>query len=515
MLSPPVDLRPQAVSGCGLASVATLLGVAVPGGAERVWLSGVTHDSHSVRPGDLYVALPGSATHGAHHVGAAASAGAVAVLTDPSGGQEASASGLPVLVVPDPRARLGAVAAQVYGQPATGLRLLGVTGTNGKTTTAHLVEAGLTAAGERAGLVGTVEIRVAGQAVPSRRTTPEATDLQGLLALMRERGVSTVAMEVSSHALVLGRVDGIVYDVAVFTNLGHDHLDFHGSIADYFAAKAELFTPQRARAGVVWLDESGWGQRLAAQARDSGLAVTTVAASPGADLLVGPPRPTGRAGQSGRLTGMLAGKPIDLEFSVDLPGSHNLADAALALVGLALLGVDPCRATAGVGACHVPGRMEPVWAGQDFLAVVDYAHTPDAVSCTLATLRERTDRRLLVVLGCGGDRDQGKRADMGRIAAELADLVVITDDNPRSEPAGGIREQLLAGARSVPAARRAQVQEVADRRAAIEWAVRSAGAGDVLAVLGKGHETGQEIAGVLHPFDDRTELRAAILGAPA
>ena len=436
----------------GLRADRTLTGRAV---------SGCTLDSRAVRDGDLYAALPGAHAHGADYVAAAVSAGAAAVLTDPAGAARIAAgpgaADVPVLVADDPRSLLGAVARWVHDDPAANMLVFGITGTNGKTTTAFLLEAGLRAAGHRTGLLGTVLTRIGDDVVPSVRTTPEAPDLQALLAVMRERQTTAVAMEVSSHALALGRVDGLRFDVAGFTNLSQDHLDFHGSMAAYEAAKASLFTPGRARLGVVNIDDAA-GRRIV---RGSEIALMTFGED--ADW---------RANEVDlRADGSrfrLIGPGVDLRASLRLPGAFN---------------------------------MELVDAGQPFLAVVDYAHTPDAVRRLLDAVRAVTAGRVIVVLGCGGDRDRAKRPLMGQAAA-AADLAVLTSDNPRSEDPEAILEQMAAGA---PGA----VLEV-DRRAAITFAVRSARPGDAVVVAGKGHESGQEIAGTVSPFDDRQVLREVL-----
>jgi UDP-N-acetylmuramoyl-L-alanyl-D-glutamate--2,6-diaminopimelate ligase len=523
-VSSPDPLRPTAVPSRTLEEVAARLGVPAPAGAARVRVSGVTLDSRAVRPGDLYAGLPGAHAHGARFAEQARADGAVALLTDAEGAASAAGAGLATLVVEEPRHRLGALAAWIYGEPAQHLRTVGITGTNGKTTTAYLLEAGMRAAGLSTGLLGTVETRVAGQTLASVRTTPEAPELQALLALMRERGVDAVAMEISSHALVLGRVDGLVVDVAVFANLGQDHLDFHPSLEDYFLAKASLFTPARARQAVIWTDDP-YGVRLVGMARAAGLPVTTVgtadfAGSAGpepVDVRVGPvrlsevDRPGRPAGQAVELTG-LDRSPVTVE--IQMPGRFNVANAALALTAAHRCGIDVTAAAAGMADCRVPGRMEQVDAGQRFLAVVDFAHTPDAVARALEALRSRTDGRLITVLGCGGDRDRAKRPVMGAVAAARSDVLVVTDDNPRGEDPAAIRAAVAEGARSVETADQVELHEVADRAGAIALAVRLAGPGDTVAVLGKGHEQGQELAGVVHPFDDRAALREAITRQP-
>lgn len=505
VLHPP-PLRPRDVTPRPLSEVAALLRTSAPAGASAV--TGVTHDSRTVQPGDLYAALPGANVHGARFAADAVRDGAVAVLTDPAGAALAGVSGeAPVLVVPDPRSRLGDVASLVYGHPSRDLLMLGVTGTNGKTTTAYLADAGLRAAGRITGLVGTVETRIGDHRAASVRTTPEATDLHALLAVMREEGVSACVMEVSSHALVLGRVDGIVFDVAGFTNLSRDHLDFHADLEDYFRAKAALFTAERARRGVVCVDDP-YGRRLA---RDAGIPVVTLATGAGdrPDWWVGR-REVSESGASTRVI-LEHRSGRGLSVSSPIPGEFNVANAALATVLLVEAGVDADLAASGVAACPgVPGRMErvaPVRSG-DPLGVVDYAHTPEAVENALRALRPSTAGRLIVVLGAGGDRDRDKRALMGAAAARAADLAIVTDDNPRSEDPAAIRAEIMRGA---VAAGSAEVREVGDRRAAIMAAVDAAGgAADTVVVVGKGHEQGQEVSGVVHPFDDRVVLREAM-----
>lgn len=463
-------------------------------------VTGVTLSTHTVRPGDLYAALPGANAHGASYARAALEAGAVALLTDERGLQLARSAGvhLPAVVVPEPRTVLGRVAATVYGTalPAgPGVRTFGITGTNGKTTTAYLLSSALEAMGRRTGLIGTVETRIGDERVPSARTTPESTDLHALLRVMADRHVDDCVMEVSSHALVLHRVDEVVYDVALFTNLSQDHLDFHDGMEDYFAAKASLFTPERARAGVVCVDDE-WGRRLAEQATIPVRTVSSDPATPADHVITSADGPEL----------VLSGAGGDLHLRSGLPGGFNRTNTAVAAVALLVAGHDPETVADAVRRPpSVPGRMEPVpvpdGADPDRLprVVVDFAHTPDAVAAAVSALREDCRGRLVAVLGAGGSRDPGKRPGMGRAAATHADLVVVTDDNPRTEDPAAIREAVAGGAREG----RSQVEVVPDRRTAIEHALRAAGPGGVVALLGKGHETGQEVQGVVTPFDDR------------
>jgi UDP-N-acetylmuramoyl-L-alanyl-D-glutamate--2,6-diaminopimelate ligase len=455
-------------------------------------VTGMSLDSRRVRPGDLYAAIPGAQVHGIAHLPAALAAGAVAVLTDETGAADVP-SDVPVIVVPRPRAVLGALAAEVYGRPAEALRMIGITGTQGKTTTTRLLESGLSGSGVPAAVIGTVGTRVLGTEVASALTTPEAPDLHGLLAVMVERGVEACAMEVSSHALVQGRVDGIVFDIAVFLNLGRDHLDFHHDMDDYFAAKASLFTPGRARAGLVDIDGE-WGRRLLSRAQ---IPLRTLSVSGlGADWRASD-IDLGATGSRFRIAGPDA---TEVAAGCPIPGAFNVANTLAAVAAAAGAGYDAASVAAAIaGSTGVPGRLERVDAGQDFQVVVDYAHKPDAIEAALATLRPLTAGRLIVVLGAGGDRDAGKRPLMGRIAATGADVLVVTDDNPRSEDPAAIRAAILDGTRDTPAT----VLEIGDRRSAIAEALAQARPGDVVLIAGKGHETGQEVAGVVHPFDDR------------
>jgi UDP-N-acetylmuramoyl-L-alanyl-D-glutamate--2,6-diaminopimelate ligase len=497
-----VAIRPATRPRRPLSALSTLLGVrlASVGSLETNDLgsvSGLTLDSRSVEPGDLYVALPGARVHGAAFCADAVAAGAVAILTDPDGRARAQASGVPVFVLADPRARLGEIACWVYGDPSARLCLIGVTGTSGKTTSTYLIEAGLRAAGHLTGLVGGVELRVGAERLASSLTTPEAPDLQGLFAVMAERGVTAAAMEVSSHSLALGRVTGTAFDVAVFTNLSQDHLDFHAGMEDYFRAKASLFMPPVL--GVVNVDDK-YGRRLAA---DAPVPVTTFSPSgrDDADWRAVDVR-SGADGSTFRLIGPGG---IEADVSIGLAGVFNVANAVGALVALVEAGIRLEDAVAGVAACPgVPGRLERVpSAGLGVTAFVDYSHKPGAVEAVLRSLRPVTQGNLIIVLGCGGDRDKAKRPMMGAAAAALADVAILTSDNPRSEDPLAILEAMLGGVLSVPQAERARIIVEPDRAAAIGQAVALAGPGDVIVVAGKGHETGQYVAGSVLPFDDR------------
>ncbi|SCL16044.1 UDP-N-acetylmuramoylalanyl-D-glutamate--2,6-diaminopimelate ligase [Micromonospora nigra] len=502
----PGNPRPRTLTGTPLGDLAARLAVAAPSGADPL-VTGVTHASAEVHPGDLYAALPGARRHGAEFAADAAAAGAVALLTDPAGAELAAAAGLPALVVPDPRAVLGVLASTVYGDPTSTLTVVGVTGTAGKTSTAYLVESGLRAAGHTTGLIGTVETRLGDLVVDSVRTTPEATDLHAMLAAARERGVTALVMEVSSHALAMGRVGGVRFTVGGYTNFGSDHLDFHADVEDYFAAKARLFD---GRCDVEVLNHDDPALRPLYKARTvTYSAAGDRSATWWADGVDG-------AGYAQRFT-LHGPDGLTLPAGVALPGRHNVANALLAVAMLVGAGVDPKTAVDGVAACGgVPGRLELVDAPGPVRGVVDYAHKTDAIVAALAALRELSSGRLICVIGAGGDRDRGKRPHMGAAAARGADLVLVTDDNPRTADPAVIRAEVLAGAYAAGAS--ARILEVAGRRAAIGEAVRLAEPGDVVALLGKGHEQGQEVAGQVHPFDDRVELATALrarFGDPA
>lgn len=488
--------------------------------ADGVVVTGLTLDSRRVQPGDLYAALPGARAHGADFAVQAADAGAVALLTDAEGAERAAVreAGLPVVLVDDARAVLGAVAALVYDHPAEALRTIGVTGTQGKTTVTRLLEAALLASGVRSAVVGTVGTRIAGEDLATSLTTPEAPDLHGLFARMRELQVEACALEVSSHALVLGRVDGVVVDVAVFTNLGRDHLDFHADLEDYYAAKASLFTPERARRAVVCVDDEH-GRRLAGEVAATTVPVRTYGVgehAESADYRV----VDVESGPTGSRFTVLGPDGLRVPSAVALPGAFNVANALAVVAAAAEAGLDAAAVAAALpGVGGVPGRLERVTGAVAAGApetpqptvVVDYAHKPDAVEAVLRTLRPLTRGRLVVVIGAGGDRDRGKRPLMGRLAAALADEVVVTDDNPRSEDPAAIRAEVLAGAADGPAV----VREVGDRHRAITDVIAAAGPDDVVLVAGKGHETGQEVAGTVHPFDDREVARAALTARSA
>ncbi len=470
-----------------------------------VVVSDITHDSRAAGPATLYAALPGTRAHGATFAAEALSRGAAAILTDPEGAPTARNSGAPVLVSRALRHDMGELAARVFGRPAEQMQMLGVTGTNGKTTTVALLESALRRVDVGVGTIGTIGFRLDGEPIPATRTTvttPESPDLQALLGLMRERGAAAVALEVSSHAMALERVAGMRFDVAAFLNLGRDHLDFHPDLEHYFESKAALFTPERTRRAVCWTDDPH-GAEIARRARAAGLDVVSVGTRE-ADYVVQGFTPQPPFGGSARVRRDGA----ELELSLSMPGFHNMVDAVVALAMLESLGHHSDGVLAGLAEAQVPGRMQRVELGEGAPhAVVDFAHTPQAVSATLEALRQAFGR-VITVIGCGGDRDPEKRPQMGAAAARYSELVIVTDDNPRTEEPALIRAAAVDGALAEPG-RLGEVRDVTGRRSAIEMALAAADGGSVVAVLGKGHEQGQLIGTTLHDFDDVVETARA------
>lgn len=449
-----------------------------------------SHDSRAVSAGTLFCAMVGEISDGHDHAAAAVERGATALLVQRS-------LDLPVaqLVVADSRLATGPAAALVQGDPSRAMTVIGVTGTNGKTTTTYLLEHAFAAAGLGTGVIGTIESRVHGEALAGVRTTPEGTDLQRLLRSMLDRGVDAVSMEASSHGLAMHRVDGIDFDVAVFLNLSQDHLDFHADMEDYFRAKERLFT--LARTGVVCVEDD-WGARLAAEAP---IGVVTFGRP---DRCVVPPdfRIEELSATSQGCTFLLVGDDGQVALQTRLLGEVNALNAAAAHLAAVAGGVEPIVAAAGIAACpSVPGRLERVPHGDGPTVLVDYAHTPDAVEQVVRTARTLAEGgRVVIVVGCGGDRDRGKRGPMGAAAA-AADLTILTSDNPRSEDPEAILDAMVAGAEASEAATEL-VREV-DRATAIDLAISRAAAEDVVVIAGKGHELGQAFADRTEPFDDR------------
>jgi UDP-N-acetylmuramoyl-L-alanyl-D-glutamate--2,6-diaminopimelate ligase len=459
---------------------------AIPGAEARgdptVSVLDVTYRSSEVRPGSMFFCVPGGHADGHVFAAAARSAGAVAVVVE----RFLDVPGLQV-VVPSVRRAMGPMSAAFFAHPSRGMSMVGVTGTNGKTTTTYLLESIFRVAGLRAGVIGTTGVRIDGRHVPFERTTPEAPDLQRLLARMVAGGVRGCAMEVSSHGLHQFRVDGTRYGCAVFTNLSQDHLDYHGTLEEYFRAKARLFTPELSDRAVVNGDTSE-GRVLAGR---PSLPTVTFGLEAGSDV---------------RATNVEI-SPSGVAFDVDgwrvrsrLRGTFNVYNCLGALAAAREVGVDDREIVEGIAALQgVPGRLESVEGGQPFSVLVDYAHTPDSLVSVLRAARELTSRRLIAVFGCGGDRDRGKRPLMGEAATRLADLTVVTSDNPRSEEPESIVAEIEMGARR--GGNPYMVEP--DRRAAIRIALTEAREGDVVVIAGKGHETGQEFSDHTVPFDDR------------
>ncbi len=454
----------------------------------------VHHDSRAVTPGSLFVALRGARADGHDFLDAAIAAGAAAVCVAAEHRVAA-----PQLVVADTRRALAPLAAAVHGHPSRRLPVVGVTGTNGKTTVVHFLEAIATAAGLSPGIAGTLGARIAGRGVPLAHTTPEASDLQRLLAAMVDAGVELAAVEVSSHALHYGRADATSFRLAAFTNLSQDHLDLHGDMEAYYAAKASLFAADRVESAVVWVDDP-WGRRLAA-------ATTVPVVAVG--LAAGDVHAAGVASSVEGSRFEVVARGDRFPVTIDLPGDFNVANALVAAACALELGIGPAAVAAGLRAvARVPGRMDPVQVDGGPAVLVDYAHTPAGIAAVIGAARGFGPGRIVAVVGAGGDRDRDKRPEMGRAAA-AADLVVVTTDNPRSETAASIVAAVAAGARAV-APERVVVEP--DRRRAIRAAVRAADAGDLVLVLGKGHEQGQDFGDRVVPFDDLTVAREELAG---
>lgn len=459
---------------------------------------GLAYDSRQVEPGFLFVAIPGSRVDGREFIGEAVGRGAVAVVEEAS----ATPTDQPIarVRVDDARSALARLANEFYGHPSEKLKLIGVTGTNGKTTTAYLLESILRRASMATGLIGTIEYRVNGTRVSAERTTPESLDLQRLLAEMVDKGIDGAVMEVSSHALDLKRIDGCVFAGRVFMNLSRDHLDYHGDMEAYFQAKARLFTDSSFGDGTKLVNgDDDFGRRLATLSED----IVTFGAAPAeyrpVDIDLSP------AGTSFTLAG-LGG---DLEIRSPLLGAFNLTNLTAAAAAALELGIDGADVAAALlGMDRVSGRFEAVVCGQDFQVLIDYAHTPDGLEKVLDTARNLAGgNRVITVFGCGGDRDKGKRPRMGAIAAGLSDIVIVTSDNPRSEAPQAIIDDILEG---FPQSSVAAPSVVVDRERAILAALSAAATGDVVIIAGKGHEDYQILNDKVIPFDDRLVAEKAL-----
>lgn len=459
-------------------------------------ISSVIHDSRMARPGSLFCCISGAVTDGHIHAPAAVAGGTVALLVE-----RWLPLDVPQARVASVRAILGPLAARFYGEPAFAMRVLGVTGTNGKTTTTYLLEAIAQAAGDVAGVVGTVAARVGDRVLSNEHTTPEATELQSVLADMRDDGVETVAVEVSSHALDQHRVDATNFAATCFTNLSHDHLDYHESVNAYFEAKARLFSPFFTRRAAIHVGDAH-GEQLARRAVTNGLVVSRFAVDEPSAHVTARHVELSPRGITFELVAC-GGNPVPVRTS--LVGSFNVVNALAAATTALLAGFELDEIVAGLERpTVVPGRMERIDAGQDFTVLVDYAHTPAALDAALGAARDlvAADGHLIAVFGCGGDRDRTKRPLMGGIAARRADSTYVTTDNPRSEEPAVIVEDIMAGV-----ANGRNVERILDRRAAIRQALAAARPGDVVVVAGKGHEREQIVAGRSEVFDDRAVVR--------
>ena len=483
-------IRTVSAPSVSFASIAKLIGVDYEQDLE---VNGISQNATEVEPGDIFVAISGSKHHGIEFLDTAISNGAVAVITDSKGANLK----LPTLIVEDPRRIAGDVASYIYSEPSSNMFTVGITGTNGKTTVTTLLHQIWQCAGWDSGLIGTVNTQINEDILPSTHTTPEAAPLQSVLATMRERHCRAVAMEVSSHALVQYRINGTRFKVAGFTNLTQDHLDFHGDMTSYFNAKAKLFKFGVSELGVINIDDA-YGRKLADLAE---IRVIRISRTGKADWRY---EEITHFGSSTQIK-IRGNEGVLIEGVTKLIGDFNLDNLLMAVAIAVISGVDPIEISANLSRYSgAPGRFEQVNVGQNFLAFVDYAHTPDAVKNVLQSARAITNGKLIAVLGCGGDRDRSKRPLMGKALLE-ADCAIFTSDNPRSESPTEILKEMTSGIENTG-------EIIIDRKDAIVRAVALAQPGDVVAILGKGHEVGQEINGNKHPFDDRKVLAEAIAG---
>ena len=484
----------ETMTRTSLSALATAAGdLLVSAPDDSVEVTGVAYDSRAVTAGDLFFCVPGSTADGHAFAADAVAAGAAALCVErPTG------AGVPEIVVTDARKAMAHLSAAFFGYPANDLTLLGVTGTNGKTTTAYLLDAIARASLRETGLIGTIETRIGDEHRPGVRTTPESLDLHKLFSEMRDAGVDCVAMEVTSHALALGRVEGVSFASAGFTNLSQDHLDFHADMEDYFAAKSLLFTPEHTARGAVNIDDPS-GRKLfeSVQVPCIGFGIATDADVRAQNVEL---HPDGSSFDLVTTSGTT-------RLTVSLAGAFNIYNCltAAAIALQAGFGLDAIEAGLA-GLTSVPGRFESIVRGQPFAVLVDYAHTPDSLENVLKAARrlaqaQDESSRVLCVFGCGGDRDRGKRPLMGNVAARLADFIVVTSDNPRSEEPRAIIDEILKGV--VAERPRGPDAALVDRREAIAEALAEARPNDVVVIAGKGHETGQEFTDVTLPFDDR------------
>ncbi len=489
-------LRPIGEINFSLSAAATLLS-ADRLGDEEVVFTGIVQSDSEVEPGDIFIALPGEKHHGASFITNAVKNGAVAILTDEAGAK--LANGIPTLIVTKPREAAGILATAFYREPIRSMQSIGITGTNGKTTVATLLHKIFSSVGREAGLIGTIETRIGLDQIKSVRTTPEASDLQVLAATMRERHLRHLVMEVSSHSIELKRIIGSHFSVVGFTNLSQDHLDFHNDMESYFQAKAALFTHEYADYAFINIDNS-YGERLFNSCEISTVSLSRLntkaewhfaeiyPTSSGFDFTI-----RGRGG-------------ILIESSTPMYGDFNLDNLLMAVAIAHHFEVDPLELSAIIPTIYgAPGRLESINAGQDFKVLVDYAHSPDAVSSVISAVRKFTPNHLIVLLGCGGDRDSSKRSPMGQALHDGSDIAIFTSDNPRSEAPAAILAEMTSTLTIKEPSR-----IIEDRGAAISYAISLAQSGDTVLILGKGHESGQEIAGVVQEFDDRAEATRAV-----
>ena len=483
-----MTLRPAKVNGKNLSSFDPKLF------NSDVVITGVSINASEVKSGDLFIALPGTKTHGMNFIDQAISKGAVAVLSD-----RKIESKIPVFIDPSPRNLVGSISDWVYNKPFSKLEAVGITGTNGKTTTSNLIKQLWELNNINSGLIGTLGVEIGEEKMAGVRTTPEADELQALAAVMVERGNTQLAMEVSSIAIDQGRINSAKYKVVAFSNLTQDHLDYHKSMDQYFDAKAKLFTPKFAQNAVINIDDQ-YGQRLYKMSK---LPIKTVSRSDKSADWYYSKIESLSDGYKVEISGK-SGQIISGNFP--LIGDHNLDNLLLAVACVSICGLTDIQITNSISKLKsVPGRLEIISAGQSFSAVVDYAHTPDAVSRVLKSVRSFTSGRVIGILGCGGDRDKSKRLPMGQALFNGSDLSIFTSDNPRSEKAEAILKDMTAG---INMAEKGFV--LTDRKDAINFAVKTAKPGDCILLMGKGHESGQEISGVVTPFDDRIELANSI-----
>lgn len=502
---PPI-LRPDHVKPVVLGEFAAHFELPVFGSVDSISITGISMNTGDLRPGDLFVAMPGKKTHGANFFDKALAQGAVAVVTDEAGQKIIDSSALPVLILENPRAHLGDLAAYVYGNVSGNMpKLFATTGTNGKTSTSYLIEGILRQLGETTGLTSTAERHIAGEVIVSRLTTPESPEMQALIARMREKGVTSVAIEVSAQALSQLRVDGLHFDVVGFTNLSHDHLDDYKDMQEYLEAKLPLFTKKRAQRGVVCLDTK-YGRDFV---KNSEIPVATITSELGVDA----DWHVAVTAETSKFTSFVLAGPdgVTIRSRVPLLGAHMAANAGLAIVMIIEAGFDSEKIAAAIEGgieAYLPGRTERVTGQTGPDLYVDFGHSPDAFLNTLAAVRKVTEGKVIMLFGADGDRDASKRPAMSQVAAEGSDILIITDHHPRFEDPASIRQALVAAA--VAAKPGIEIYEVSPPEAAIRKAVSLAKEGDAILWAGPGHQDYRDIRGVRTPYSARHEAREAL-----